>query len=172
MQKDLIRVINCLLCCINSYSWGVIHSSYRICIRSHCIRRVVKFYNHMLRLHVDAIFFSVSASRMKRLLFMTVFIRTAPVEDNSALECIRSVAATYGCKFYNHTNAMRTCTDVPTQVGTLTQVVTSVHLGRPTLTPIFLLTYLIPFSTQLRTQCFKIRLGMIGLLGAINKIPD
>ena len=30
--------------------------------------------------------------------FMTVFIRRAPVEDNTASECIRTVAATYGCK--------------------------------------------------------------------------
>ena len=57
---------------------------------------------------------------------------------------------------------------VPTQVGTLTQVVTSVHLGRPTGTPIFLLTHLMPFSTQLGTQCFKIRLGMVCLLSAVK----
>ena len=57
---------------------------------------------------------------------------------------------------------------VPTQVGTLTQVVTSVHLGRP----IFLLTYLMPFSTQLGAQCFKMRLGMVGLLSSVNKIPE
>ena len=31
-------------------------------------------------------------------LFMTVFIREAPIEENSASECIRNVAATYGCK--------------------------------------------------------------------------
>ena len=30
------------------------------------------------------------------------------MEDNTALECIRTVAAKYG---YNHTNTMRTCTD-------------------------------------------------------------
>ena len=29
---------------------------------------------------------------------MTVLIRRAPVEDNTASECIRTVAATYGCK--------------------------------------------------------------------------
>ena len=29
---------------------------------------------------------------------MTVFIRRAPVEENTASECIRAVAATYGCK--------------------------------------------------------------------------
>ena len=33
-----------------------------------------------------------------------------------------------------------------------------VQLGRPTSTSVFLLTHLIPFSTQLGTQCFKIRL--------------
>ena len=38
MQKYLIQVINCLLCCMNWYSWGVIHSSHRICTRSHRIR--------------------------------------------------------------------------------------------------------------------------------------
>ena len=30
--------------------------------------------------------------------FLTVFIRGAPVEDNTASECVRTVAATYGCK--------------------------------------------------------------------------
>ena len=30
--------------------------------------------------------------------FMSVFIIRAPVEDNTASECIRTVAATYGCK--------------------------------------------------------------------------
>ena len=29
---------------------------------------------------------------------MTVFVRRAPVEDNTASERIRTVAATYGCK--------------------------------------------------------------------------
>ena len=29
---------------------------------------------------------------------MTVVIRRAPVEDNTASECIHTVAATYGCK--------------------------------------------------------------------------
>ena len=29
---------------------------------------------------------------------LTVFIRGAPVEDNTASECIRTVAAMYGCK--------------------------------------------------------------------------
>ena len=33
-----------------------------------------------------------------RLLSMTVFIRRAPVEENTASECISTVAATYGCK--------------------------------------------------------------------------
>ena len=32
-----------------------------------------------------------------RLFFMIVFIRKASVEDNIASECIRTVAATYGC---------------------------------------------------------------------------
>ena len=30
--------------------------------------------------------------------FLTVFIRRAPVENNTASECICTVAATYGCK--------------------------------------------------------------------------
>ena len=37
--------------------------------------------------------------------FMTVFIRGAQVEDNTASECVRTVAATYGCKIlqlYEH----------------------------------------------------------------------
>ena len=31
-------------------------------------------------------------------LFITVFVTGALVEDNTASECIRTVAATYGCK--------------------------------------------------------------------------
>ena len=30
--------------------------------------------------------------------FMTVFIRRAPMEDNTASECVRIVAPTYECK--------------------------------------------------------------------------
>ena len=30
--------------------------------------------------------------------FMAVFIREAPIKGNTASECIRTVAATYGCK--------------------------------------------------------------------------
>ena len=33
-----------------------------------------------------------------RLFSMTVFIRRAPVKHNTASECIRTIAATYGCK--------------------------------------------------------------------------
>ena len=43
MQKYLSPVINCLLWCINWYSWGVTRSS-------HPVRIVVKFYNHTLQL--------------------------------------------------------------------------------------------------------------------------
>ena len=43
--------------------------------------------------------------------FLTVFIRRAPVEDNTASQGIRTVAPTYGCKFYNYANTIRTCTD-------------------------------------------------------------
>ena len=42
---------------------------------------------------------------------INVFIREAPIEENIVSECIRTVAATYGCKFYNYANTMRTCTD-------------------------------------------------------------
>ena len=31
-----------------------------------------------------------------------------------------------------------------------------------------LLTHMMPFSTQLGTQCFKMRLGMVGLLSAVK----
>ena len=30
--------------------------------------------------------------------FMNVFIREAPIEEDTASECIHTVAATYGCK--------------------------------------------------------------------------
>ena len=55
MQKYLSPVINCLACCMNWYSWGVIRSSYRIRTRSHRIRIVVKFYNHTLLLRYGCI---------------------------------------------------------------------------------------------------------------------
>ena len=55
MQKYLILVINCLLCWRNWYSSGVIRSSHRIRTCSHCIRIVVKFYNHTLRLRYGRI---------------------------------------------------------------------------------------------------------------------
>ena len=34
----------------------------------------------------------------RQLFFKTVVIKRAPVKDNTALECIRTEAATYGCK--------------------------------------------------------------------------
>ena len=49
-QKYLSPVMNCLICFMNWYSWGVIRSSYLIRTRLHRIRIVVKFYNHALRL--------------------------------------------------------------------------------------------------------------------------
>ena len=44
---------------------------------------------------------------------MAVFIRRAPVEDNTASEYIRTVAATYGSivKFYNCANTKRISKD-------------------------------------------------------------
>ena len=42
---------------------------------------------------------------------MNVFIREAPIEENTASECIRTVAATYGCKMHNCTNTKRMSTD-------------------------------------------------------------
>ena len=41
--------------CMKWYSWVVIHSSHRICIRSHCICIVVKVYNHALQLQYGCI---------------------------------------------------------------------------------------------------------------------
>ena len=56
MQKYLSPVINCFLCGMNWYSWGVIRSFHRkIRTRSHRIRIVVKFYNHTLRLRHECI---------------------------------------------------------------------------------------------------------------------
>ena len=43
MQKYLSPVINCLLCCMKWYSWGVIFSLHRIRTRLHRIRTVVRF---------------------------------------------------------------------------------------------------------------------------------
>ena len=34
----------------------------------------------------------------EHLFFMTVFIREAPIEESTTLECIRTIAATYRCK--------------------------------------------------------------------------
>ena len=41
---------------------------------------------------------SESGPLLLTIIFMTVFIRRAPVEDNTASERIGTVAATYGCK--------------------------------------------------------------------------
>ena len=51
-----------LLCCINWYFWGILHSSLRIRIHSFRIRTAVKFYNHTLRLRYSPL--SVGAYRM------------------------------------------------------------------------------------------------------------
>ena len=87
MQKYLILVINCLLCCMNWYSWGVIRSSHRIRTRSHCIRIVVKFYNHTysysckilqpyvaapVQTHSDAVLSSTGAPLMKTVIKIIV----------------------------------------------------------------------------------------------------
>ena len=55
MQKDLIPVISCPLCCMNWYSWGIIRSSHLNRTRLHRIRIVVKFYKHALRLRYGCI---------------------------------------------------------------------------------------------------------------------
>ena len=65
MQKYLSPVINCLLCFMNWYSWGVIRKSHRIGTCSHRIRMVVKFYNHTVRMHSDAVLSSTGALLMK-----------------------------------------------------------------------------------------------------------
>ena len=65
MQKYVSPVIDCLLCCMNWYTWGVIRSSHRIHTRSHRIRIVVKFHNHTLRMHSDAVLSSTGALLMK-----------------------------------------------------------------------------------------------------------
>ena len=52
---------------------------------------------------------------------MTVFIRRAQVADKTASECIRTVAAKYGCKILQlyeydanmYTDTMRTSNDTP-----------------------------------------------------------
>ena len=41
---------------------------------------------------------SESGPLLLTIIFMTVLIRRAPVEDNTVSECIRTVATTYGCK--------------------------------------------------------------------------
>ena len=43
--------------------------------------------------------------------FLTVLIRRATVEDNTASECIRTVTETYGCKILQLYECERTCWD-------------------------------------------------------------
>ena len=43
--------------------------------------------------------------------FMNVSIREAPTEENTASECVRTVAATMAVKFYSGTNTKRMSTD-------------------------------------------------------------
>ena len=57
-QKYLIHVTNCLLRCMNWYSWGVIRSSHCIRTRSHRIRIVVILQPNVaasVRMHSDAV---------------------------------------------------------------------------------------------------------------------
>ena len=45
------------------------------------------------------------------IIFNDRFHYRTPVKHDTALECIRTLAATRVVKFYNYTNTMRTCTD-------------------------------------------------------------
>ena len=54
------------------------------CIRLPNLKRKCFIKNHYLLMSIDFL--------------MTVFIREAQVEENNSSECIRTVAATYGCK--------------------------------------------------------------------------
>ena len=82
---------------------------------------------------------------------MTVFIRRAPVEDNTASECIRTVAATYGCKIYNYTNMMRMCTDTMRTANDTQEYQFMQHKRQ-------LITKMRYFCISLSSTCFKIKI--------------
>ena len=78
MQKDLISVINCPLCCMNWYFGGIIRSSkfevrssqfasypYTFASYSHNCKILQPYVPATVRMYSDAICFFVSASRMK-----------------------------------------------------------------------------------------------------------
>ena len=84
MQKYLSPVINCLLCFMNWYSWGVIRKSHRIRTRSHRIRMVVKCYNHTVRMRSDAVLSSTGALLMETVIknnyqYQMVHFRFGPI---------------------------------------------------------------------------------------------
>ena len=65
MQKYLILVINCLLCCMNWYSWGVIRSSHRILytftLYSYSCKILQPYVAATIRTHSDAVLPSTGA---------------------------------------------------------------------------------------------------------------
>ena len=69
MQKYLILVINCLLCCMNWYSWGVIRSSHRIlytfALYSYSCKILQPYVAATIRTHSDAVLPSTGAHLMK-----------------------------------------------------------------------------------------------------------
>ena len=73
MQKYPSSVINCLLCWMNWYSWGVIRSSHHTRTHSHRIRMVVKFYvAATVRMRSDAVLSSTGPLLMKTVIKIIV----------------------------------------------------------------------------------------------------
>ena len=63
--------MNCLLCCVSWYSWGIIRSS--LCIRTRSLRirtcscKILQHYvPATVQMHSGAVFSSIRASRMKK----------------------------------------------------------------------------------------------------------
>ena len=72
MQKYLILVFNCLLCCMNWYSWGVIRSSHCIRTRSYSCKILQPYVAATVRTHSDAVLSSTSAPLMKTVIKIIV----------------------------------------------------------------------------------------------------
>ena len=69
MQKYLSLVINCLLCCMNWYSWGVIRKSHCIGTCLHRIHsygcKILPYVAATIRMRSDAVLSSTGALLMK-----------------------------------------------------------------------------------------------------------
>ena len=66
MQKYVSQVVNCLLCCMNWYSWGVILTSHTFASYSYSCKILQPYAAATVRMHSDALVSSTGARLMKQ----------------------------------------------------------------------------------------------------------